>query len=213
MWEKKNISGTRMNERETAMSQSRGQSLMNASPHHNAFDLMCHKMMHSKQLSLQCLSLFPNLIWSGTHIYKQVSCHSCRSPRPPPGPHSYLLNTKPREDGLECPVYLCVSQAKCQQNKVSWGVAQTKDLLSTGLTGSPLMPCRSIKTLKGSGLLIFHLLCCSHGTGNDELHTAACLVSARVCARAHVQSKVQHLHVFVDVTEWLCASVQVSGFW
>lgn len=43
-----------MNKREARMSQRQGRGPPTASPPDNAFDLMCHKMMHSWQLPLYC---------------------------------------------------------------------------------------------------------------------------------------------------------------
>ena len=72
-----------MNKREARMSQRQGRGPPTASPPDNAFDLMCHKMMHSWQLLLYrstqekkaLAPLFPAHMRSDEHIKKtQKKC-------------------------------------------------------------------------------------------------------------------------------------------
>lgn len=168
----------------------------------------------STALRKKALSLLSTHRHSGTHIIQTNAAirHAiCQDhlDQPP----TCWTQSQDKMD-LGCPVSLCISQAKCQQYNVPRGVAQTKYPFSIRVSGlwSPLMPCHSIKSLKGSGLLIFCLLHLRHATGSNELCIAflasGCLW---VCANAVFSSVCVFMCMCMCMNIWHIA--QVSGCW
>ena len=96
---------------------------------------------------------------------------------------------------------------KCQHYKVSWGVAQTKYPTSINLSAlwSPLMPCHSIRSLKGYGFLIFCLLYLPP-SGNCQQWTT----HSPCCLRLSMWAKMVISCVTLSCRNLLCVCVCVS---